>query len=213
RVGSGVGRIDAGARAGDAGAMSETETVTYRELRRSRSDRMLGGVCGGLGTYFDVNPAFYRVGFVLLALLGGAGIVIYGACLLVIPNEGEQESIATEALRNHRRRPAMLIGLVLVGVAGIALLSHITFHVGNDVLWLAVLGVGAAILLSERRRSQQPAVPPAASTDVELAAPAAASAPPPPVAPREPPPRPSPFLLSLRRPLPAPATPPLPAPH
>ena len=34
---------------------------------------MVAGVCGGLGRYFDVNPTFYRVGFVVLALLGGAG--------------------------------------------------------------------------------------------------------------------------------------------
>src|SRR5262249_50702459 len=116
RVASGACRIDAGPAARPSGAMSEV--AAYREPRRSRGDRMLGGVCGGLGAYFDVNPAFYRVGFVLLALLGGAGIVIYGACLLVIPNEGERESIASEALRNRRRRPALLIGLVLVGVAG-----------------------------------------------------------------------------------------------
>ena len=54
---------------------------------------MLAGVCGGLGRYFDVNPLFYRVGFVVLTLLGGAGALIYGASLLVIPVEGEQDSI------------------------------------------------------------------------------------------------------------------------
>ena len=62
---------------------------------------MLGGVCGGLGRYFDVNPVFYRVGFVVLTLLGGAGIIVYGAALLVIPKDGEDESIASDALRNH----------------------------------------------------------------------------------------------------------------
>jgi phage shock protein PspC (stress-responsive transcriptional regulator) len=160
---------------------------------------MLGGVCGGLGAYFDVNPAFYRIGFVLLALLGGAGIVIYGACLLVIPNEGEAESIATEALRNHRRRPAMLIGLVLVAVAGIALLSHVDLHLGNDVLWVVVLGVGAAILLSERRggRAATPLPPPPPG---EPGAPdASAAAPPPGPAPAPAPVKrgPSPFLLAL----------------
>ena len=84
---------------------------------------MLAGVCGGLGRYFDVNPAFYRVGFVVLALLGGAGILIYVAALLVIPNEGEDDSIASEALRNHRQHPWALIALALVAVAGIVLLS------------------------------------------------------------------------------------------
>jgi phage shock protein PspC (stress-responsive transcriptional regulator) len=155
---------------------------------------MLGGVCGGLGEYFNVNPAFYRVGFVLLSLLGGAGILIYGACLLVIPNDGERESIASDALRNHRRRPAMLIGLVLVAFAGIALLSHITFHIDNDLLWIVVLAVGAGILLSERRRSQARPMPPAhvtPSTDVAVVEPV--PVPPTPRAARGP----SPFLLAL----------------
>ena len=84
-----------------------TEHATsYRELHRSSSDRMIGGVCGGLGQYFDVNPVFYRIGFVVLTLLGGAGILIYGASLLVIPNEGERDSIAADVLHNHRQRPA-----------------------------------------------------------------------------------------------------------
>jgi lipoprotein-releasing system permease protein len=75
---------------------------------------MIGGVCGGLGRYFDVNPVFYRIGFVVLTLLGGAGILIYGAALLVIPNEGENDSIAADVLRNHRQRPFALLGLALV---------------------------------------------------------------------------------------------------
>jgi len=160
---------------------------------------MLGGVCGGLGEYFNVNAAFYRVGFVLLTLLGGAGIVIYGACLLVIPSEGERESIASEALRNHRRRPALLVGLVLVAFAGVALFSHVTFHLGNDVLWLVVLAVGAAVIMSEWRRSQ----PAAASASAAAPAPAPTAAAPaaPPASggdpPREPARGPSPLLLAL----------------
>ncbi len=172
-----------------------TETATYRELRRSRSDRMLGGVAGGLGEYFNVNPAFYRVGFVLLALLGGAGILVYGACLLVIPSEGEQDSIATDALRNHRSRPAALVGLVLVAVAGIALLSHVSFRFGNDLLWIVVLVVGSSILMSQwqRRSATPPAATPLPPRESGAATTVAVSAPPLP-----PPPRgPSPFLLAL----------------
>ena len=66
---------------------------------------MVAGVCGGLGRYFDVNPTFYRVGFVVLALLGGAGILIYGAAVLVMPDEGRDESIVEEAFREPPRPP------------------------------------------------------------------------------------------------------------
>jgi len=128
-----------------------TEHATYRELRRSRSDRMIAGVCGGLGQYFDVNPVFYRIGFVVLTLLGGAGILIYGASLLVIPDEGERDSIAADVLRNHRQRPAALLGLALVAIAGVALLSHLSFRIHTEGFWVLVLVGGAIILWSQRR--------------------------------------------------------------
>jgi phage shock protein PspC (stress-responsive transcriptional regulator) len=132
---------------------------------------MLGGVCGGLGRYFDVNPVLYRVGFVVLALLGGAGVLIYGACLLVIPNEGERESIASEALRNHRQRPAALVGLALVAFAGIVLLSNVSFHFDNDGLWLIALVVGGTILWSQRRRDRLPGPPADPAAPVESPSP------------------------------------------
>ena len=53
-----------------------TAHATYKKLQRSRSDRIAGGVCGGLGRYFDVNPTFYRVGFAVLTLLVGGFIIV-----------------------------------------------------------------------------------------------------------------------------------------
>ena len=114
---------------------------------------MIAGVCGGLGRYFDVNPVFYRVGFVILTLLGGAGILVYGAAVLVIPNEGEEESIASDTLRNHRQRPLAIVGLALVALAGVSLLSHISFQVHSDLFWVLVL-IGGALLLRAQRRDK-----------------------------------------------------------
>jgi phage shock protein PspC (stress-responsive transcriptional regulator) len=60
-----------------------------RRLYRSRSDRVIGGVCGGVAKYFDIDPVLVRVGAVALAVLGGAGVLAYLAAVLLIPNEGE----------------------------------------------------------------------------------------------------------------------------
>jgi phage shock protein PspC (stress-responsive transcriptional regulator) len=60
-----------------------------RRLYRSRGDRVIGGVCGGIANYFDIDPVLVRVGAVALAFLGGAGILAYLAAVLLIPNEGE----------------------------------------------------------------------------------------------------------------------------
>src|SRR5213083_2304907 len=100
------------------------ENGAAKRLERSRSDRMVAGVCGGLARYFDIHPAFYRVGFVVLTLLGGAGILIYAAAALVIPDEGRDDSIAAQALRERKERPWAVVGLGLVGIALVVLLSH-----------------------------------------------------------------------------------------
>ena len=92
------------------------EIPEVRRLQRSRSDRMLAGVSGGLARYFEIHPAVFRVGFVVLTLLGGAGVLIYLAAALVMPDEGKQDSIATAALRDRRDRPWPLIGLGLLAV-------------------------------------------------------------------------------------------------
>src|SRR5438874_12754817 len=118
--------------------MTENTTAqpAVRRLERSRDDRMLAGVCGGLARYFELNPAFYRVGFVVLTLLGGAGILIYLAAALVIPEEGKADSIAAEALRERREKPWQLIGLGLGAVAIAVLLSRATLWPQGHAAWI-----------------------------------------------------------------------------
>ncbi len=59
-----------------------------RQLRRSRTNRRIAGVCGGLGAYFGIDPTLIRLLFVLLALPGGApGLLIYLILWLVMPEE------------------------------------------------------------------------------------------------------------------------------
>lgn len=134
---------------GQGKAMTETthtlNNAAAKRLGRSRSDRMLAGVCGGLARYFDIHPAVYRVGFVILTLLGGAGVIIYVAAALVMPEEGHEDSFATAVLRNRRDRPWPLIGLGLVAVALASLLSRATLWPRGDA-WLLLLILGAAIL-------------------------------------------------------------------
>ena len=125
-----------------------------RRLERSRSDRMLAGVCGGLARYFDLNPVFYRVGFVVLTLLGGAGILIYLAAVLVIPEEGKEDSLAAEILGGRRERPWPVIGLGLVAVAGLVLLSRASLWPHGDLAWILILLFGASLVWGYRRRAR-----------------------------------------------------------
>jgi phage shock protein C len=67
-------------------------------LRRAYRGRMLAGVAAGLADYFGVDVTIIRVAFVVLTFMGGAGIPAYLACLLLIPEEGTDESIASSLL-------------------------------------------------------------------------------------------------------------------
>src|SRR5262249_42461362 len=109
-------------------------------------DRILAGVAGGLGRYFDLNPTFFRIGFVVLTLLGGAGVLVYLAAVLVIPDEGKQDSIAAEVLRPRRERPWPVVGVGFAVVALLVLLSRATFWPVAGAGWVLVLLAGLAIL-------------------------------------------------------------------
>jgi phage shock protein PspC (stress-responsive transcriptional regulator) len=126
-----------------------------KRLERSDSDRMLYGVAGGLARYFDIHPAFFRVGFVVLTLLGGSGLLIYAAAALVMPAEGAADSVATRALRQRRDRPWPLIGLGLLAVAGAVLLSNASFWPHGDV-WIVLAIAGVAILVLTRHGLPEP---------------------------------------------------------
>lgn len=56
-----------------------------RRLQRSRTEKMIAGVCGGLADYFTVDPTIVRVLWVLLTLLGGAGILLYVILWVIMP--------------------------------------------------------------------------------------------------------------------------------
>ena len=132
--------------------MSEhtTHIPETRLLQRSRSDRMVAGVAGGLARYFDIHPAVFRVGFVVLTLLGGAGILIYAVAALVMPDEGKKDSIATAALRNRRDRPWPLIGLGLLAVAVAILLSRATLWFDADAWWLFLIAGGLILWITRQ---------------------------------------------------------------
>jgi phage shock protein C len=58
-----------------------------RKLYRSTSNRQLAGVCGGLAEYFNLDPTLIRVLFVILAVLGGSGVILYLALWVIVPKQ------------------------------------------------------------------------------------------------------------------------------
>lgn len=163
----------------------------YRLLRRSRTDRKVAGVAGGLGHHLNVDPTILRVLFVVLTLFGGAGLVVYAAAWILVPEEDTGETVVStsESLRN-----ALLIGALVL--AGLLVVSG-SWH-GWGLPWLVAAAVVAAILLSSRDSGRPaapstwaPSSPPADAsepTQVLGAAPLGAGTPPPVWYPPSPPP-------------------------
>lgn len=63
-----------------------------KRLYRSRTDKQIAGVCGGLGQYFKVDPTIVRLIFILLAITGGPGLILYIVLALIIPEEPFEDS-------------------------------------------------------------------------------------------------------------------------
>lgn len=60
-----------------------------KKLYRSKTDRKLAGICGGLAEYFGIDSTLIRLGFALFTLAGGSGLFIYLIAALIIPEEDE----------------------------------------------------------------------------------------------------------------------------
>ncbi len=82
-----------------------TDRPAGRTLRRSTDDRMLGGVAGGIARYLNADVTLVRIVIAALALLNGAGLALYIAAWLLIPEDGEDQSIAAAWIARRQNRP------------------------------------------------------------------------------------------------------------
>jgi phage shock protein PspC (stress-responsive transcriptional regulator) len=88
----------------DARTATFTDQPATGQLRRSGDDRMLAGVAGGIARYFNADVTLVRVIVAALALFTGAGAALYVAAWLLIPADGEDESIAAAWLARRQDR-------------------------------------------------------------------------------------------------------------
>jgi len=150
-----------------------------RKLYRSRSDAILGGVCGGLGAYLGVDANIVRLVFLLLLLASGTGLLVYLALWLFVPQEGAYPSSAEQRIEEgaqeiaakarelgervrHADRPndawvPTAIGIALVAIGALVLLHNLglpaLWWIRWSVIWpVALIVIGLALLLRQGRR-------------------------------------------------------------
>lgn len=108
-----------------------------RRFTRSGNDRIIGGVCGGLARYFEIDPILVRLGAVALVLLGGIGLVVYGAALLLVP----VDDAPAKPLTTRDRVMAIVLALALT-IIGIAI-GGFGFFLGGALVPVAFIALGA----------------------------------------------------------------------
>jgi signal transduction histidine kinase len=131
--------------------------MPFVELRRSDDDRVVAGVCAGIAHAIGVDPTLVRLVFTLLALAGGAGVALYGACWLYMEGKGWLALIGVLA--------AAGLGLAALGLGTWASVALVLIACGLVVIWrgggslrpgepvslagLALVTFGAALLLAQ----------------------------------------------------------------
>jgi phage shock protein PspC (stress-responsive transcriptional regulator) len=149
-------------------------------LRRSRTDRKLAGVCGGLGAYTNVDPIIFRVLFAVFSLFGGFGLLLYGVAWLFIPEEDDDRSEAQHLFRDGRTSAGALWAIAAT-VVGLLIFISIAANEWDVVFWLLIGSAITFIVL--RSRNPQPSQvgpwwtappPPAAGPPAPPSSPAAA---------------------------------------
>ncbi len=139
-----------------------------KRLYRSRKEKVLGGVAGGLAEYFSIDPTLVRILFVVTVFAGGSGILAYIILWIIIPEEplifdtNEEKAADTQeqdkkmeehfhALNAQRQKRRVFFGvaLVILGMFFLAdnLIPHIDFF---DLFPIILIIVGIALLVSSR---------------------------------------------------------------
>jgi len=122
-----------------------------RVVRRSRGERVIAGVCGGIGRYLGVDPVLLRIAFIVLALANGLGVIAYVVAWVAIPEERPGQPLAA-APEPRRETGRLVLGGSLVVLGLVLLLDRLAPDL-DELFWpVAVVAVGVAIILVGLRR-------------------------------------------------------------
>lgn len=133
-------------------------------LVRSKKNRMIAGVAGGLAEYFEIDVTLVRLLWVLALLAGGAGVLVYVIAVIIVPEEKEvpehpgaeqEETDATKEKGPHNERMRRNAGLLLIGLGIIFLAHELLPWAFMRFSWpLLLIALGIYILLRHGREDE-----------------------------------------------------------
>lgn len=141
------------------------------KLYRSVSNRMVGGVSGGLGAYVNIDPVFIRLLFVLLFFGTDFGFILYLILWILIPEEGKDYGFKDDSFNDRVKsmgsdiqqavtqphpQSGLILGAGLIIIGGILFLDRLNFSwlswMDFDILWPLILIAGGIVLLIRVRQ-------------------------------------------------------------
>ena len=124
-----------------------------KRLERDTRDKVLGGVCSGLGNYFDMDPTFWRVLFFILFFFGCSGLLIYIILWIAMPsakydpNAKMDNAVSQDGNGQRKRNSNMVAGLTLIGIGVITLLARYIPQINWRTAWPIILIVLGIVLI------------------------------------------------------------------
>jgi phage shock protein C len=114
-------------------------------LTRGRDGKVIAGVCAGLGEYFGIDPVLVRLAFAVLAVSGGAGVLLYIVAWIAMPAADDRAPRRTRP--THASTP-FLAGVALILIGLILLVRALVPWFDDPIVWPAMLiAIGVIILL------------------------------------------------------------------
>jgi phage shock protein C len=130
---------------------SEPPQPAQRVVRRSRSERVVAGVCGGVGRYLGVDPVLLRIAFIILSLANGLGVIAYVVAWVAIPEEQPDQPPGPPS-EPRRETGRLVLGGSLVVLGLVLLLDRLAPEL-DELFWpVALVAVGVAVMLVGLRR-------------------------------------------------------------
>jgi len=131
---------------------------TAPPLRRDRDHALLAGVCAGIGRRLGIDPVIVRIGFVVAALSGGVGVVLYALAWAVLPVEGSGESMS-DRVRDRRASWETALGAALLALSALLVFRELGFWFSDAIVWPVVLAAAGAAVIWRQSAAGAPRAP------------------------------------------------------
>jgi|SRR6056297_1365727 len=133
-----------------------------KKLYRSRESRVIGGVCGGIGEYFEIDPVIVRLVFLILFFVFGVGLITYIIAWIIIPDKPLDQAeveyeIDEEAIKKQKEKRMKVLGYILFGLGIFFILElwfDINFELGAEFWSIGLILIGLVLIFKHQSKNK-----------------------------------------------------------